>query len=822
MGGGPQRWSPVAPGHSASGIEYTIFPDAWARTSETKHGAWREIMHAATHPEEYEAKEHMPLVKLATFGHEPTDKGSLRHDENVRTIYGVEGDYDAELVSIEEAARRLREAGIEAVLHTTSRHTAERPRWRVLAPLAQPCKPEARREHVGVLNAALGGILAAESFVLSHSFYLGKLRGATEYAALHVRGECVDENLFLEPVYAVEERYAVRSDKLSEDARRFMLCDVSEETMADIESAVAALDAEKRAGPHSYHDWLEIVLALKSLDLAGYGERAWRLALDFSKRGGAAFDLRALQRKWQRETPHSTTYRTIFERAAEDGWINPRARVRDASLPDGGRTDRTDSGNVNLLFEKTLGNLRYISERRCWMQFAENVWTLDESGGAALRAAQLVGEHYFSLAAAKDAEAAQPHANDADRKRLVKLAESYRAFGSKCRNRQGIDSMLSLAARDPRFAISVSALDCDRWALGVANGVVDLRTGELRPVSREAFITKRSPFRFDPGEPAPRFRQFVSEITGVPDGCGGILPRAALASFLQRAVGYWATGRIDEHKMFVNVGEGANGKSVLFEVLSEVLGPYCVQMPASAMMSSGREVDSERPTPFEANLAGARLAYGSEPKEGSKLAAAWVKRHTGEGKQTARGLHQAPFTFSTTHKLALLTNHEPALDHLDDATRGRFHIVPYEMQWNRPGLPTRDETLPDADKTLPEKLIAEGEGILAWIVEGARLYFADHLNPPEEVAARTRAYFKQQDALEMWLETMTRCPASEGTGAAELFNSFRAWCDLNGFGLAGPKTPHAFGPALKQRNVSHRRSEAGTVYGLRGGVAGLF
>jgi putative DNA primase/helicase len=799
-------------------FEYTYFQNVQARTREARRGTWEDIVHAVSNPREYDAKEHMPLIKLATFGDTRTDAGSLRHDGNVRGVYGVEGDYDRGIVSVDEAVRALRDASIEAVVYTTPRHSPEQPRWRVLAPTSQPCSAKSRRELAGVLNAALNGILAVESFSLSQSFYFGKVRGR-EYRAERVRGDCIDKNLFLEAVYpaSLSAITAASGSRVGSDQRKFMLCDVTDTTIADIESALAALDANKRCGPHSYHEWLEIIFALKSLDEAGRGERAWQLAVEFSQRGGDAFNLKVLEAKW-RENPHSTTYKTIFMRAAEDGWRNPRASVHDDSMPDGGRTDRTDSGNVNLLFEKTSGNLRYITELRCWMHFAGGAWFVDPTGGAALRAAQVVGEHYFTLAAAKneEAEQAQVQARTADCKHLTKVAESIRAWGARCRNRHGIDSMLALAARDARFAISVTALDRDPWMLGVANGVVNLRTGELRRDSRDAFTTKRSPFRFDPHHPAPRFRRFVQEITGLPDGRRGIVPRPAVEAYLQRAVGYWATGSIAEHKMFVNIGAGANGKSVLFDVLAEVFGPYCVLMPAKLMMVSGREGSGEGPTPFEARLAGARLAYGSEPKEGSKLDAAWVKRHTGEGKQTARGLQQDPFTFATTHKLALLTNHEPPLDHLDDATRARFHMLPYEVQWNRPGVPQRNESLPDADKGLTEKLLAEGDGVLAWIVEGASLYARDGLNPPQEVATRTLEYFKQQDALELWLEEMSRCSAAEGTGATALFEAFRAWCHVEGFASAGPTTPHAFGRELKRRNVESTRSGGkGTMYGLR-------
>lgn len=267
--------------------------------------------------------------------------------------------------------------------------------------------------------------------------------------------------------------------------------------------------------------------------------------------------------------------------------------------------------------------------------------------------------------------------------------------------------------------------------------------------------------------------------------------------------------------MFVAVGGGSNGKSVLFEVLAEVLGPYAVAIPPDAMMSTSRESDGERPTPFARTLAGARLAYGSEAKEGQKLNAAWVKKQTGDARLTARGLHENAFTFEVTHKLALLTNHEPHLDHMDEATRGRFHTIPFDCRWNRPGVPSRDPNLPDGDKHLMQTLLAEGEGILAWIVSGAAAYARDGLEPPPEVTARTLAYFAEQDAFGQWVTTMERCTAKAGTGAAALFASFQAWCFGEGVSDASPSTQRAFASRLQAEGIESARVSSGTVWGLR-------
>lgn len=158
-------------------IRYTIFKNVLAVNKKELISQWSDFAAHLACPNAYPSKNAMPLVKLATFGDLRTKKNSLRHDENLEKVTGIEGDYDGELVPIEEAKRRLEAHGIRAVLYTSASHTPSAPRWRALAPLSREHLPEQRRDLVDKLNHALGGILAAESFTLSQSFYFGQIEG---------------------------------------------------------------------------------------------------------------------------------------------------------------------------------------------------------------------------------------------------------------------------------------------------------------------------------------------------------------------------------------------------------------------------------------------------------------------------------------------------------------------------------------------------------------------------------------------------------------------------------------------------------------------
>ncbi|MFN3992961.1 MAG: VapE domain-containing protein [Tabrizicola flagellatus] len=155
-------------------LAVSLFADVKAQRIEPNHLSLRQLQDRLNSTTARD-KAALPLVKLATFGDARTDKGSLRHDANLLRVSGVEGDYDAGAVSPRQAAERLRRAGIASLIYTTPSHTAQAPRWRVLAPLARQVEPAEREALCARLNGALGGILATESFTPSQSYYFGGL-----------------------------------------------------------------------------------------------------------------------------------------------------------------------------------------------------------------------------------------------------------------------------------------------------------------------------------------------------------------------------------------------------------------------------------------------------------------------------------------------------------------------------------------------------------------------------------------------------------------------------------------------------------------------
>ena len=121
----------------------------------------------------------LPWLKLALFGDKRSDKNSLRNNDNVLQVSGIEGDHDSGNLSFDEAVARIREANIRALLYTSASHEpGVKERWRILAPLSRNREPEMRGELVARVNGLLNGHLAGESFTLSQAYLYGHLPDA--------------------------------------------------------------------------------------------------------------------------------------------------------------------------------------------------------------------------------------------------------------------------------------------------------------------------------------------------------------------------------------------------------------------------------------------------------------------------------------------------------------------------------------------------------------------------------------------------------------------------------------------------------------------
>lgn len=400
---------------------------------------------------------------------------------------------------------------------------------------------------------------------------------------------------------------------------------------------------------------------------------------------------------------------------------------------------RTDDGNALRLVDAHEQEIRYCPQRG-WLVWDGHRWSWDQ-----------VGRVY---------ELARAIARD------LPNGEGEAQHKAKSLSARGLESMVKVARTDPRIVTPIAALDAEPWQLNTPGGVVDLRTATITAPDPASLHTRSTLVEPDFERPAERWTQFLMATFG---------GDYDLIAYVHRLLGLSLVGEVLEQILPFAFGDGANGKSTLADTVMRIVGigetGYAISAPSEMLLASAA---NSHPTEI-ARLAGARLVVASELDDDQRFAEARIKMLTGSDVITGRFMRQDFFSFSPTHTLWLLGNHQPAVRTGGPAFWRRLRLVPFL------------NTVPEAqrDVHLESKLVdGEGPSILAWLIRGASAYVRLGLPTPASVATATSSYAADQDTVTRFVTEM--CTLGDPTQqqmrvtSTALRAAYERWCQQEG------------------------------------------
>lgn len=370
-------------------------------------------------------------------------------------------------------------------------------------------------------------------------------------------------------------------------------------------------------------------------------------------------------------------------------------------------------------------------------------------------------------------------------------AEKYRNGVIKRRSTQRINATLSEAA--PHIEIDTKDLDADAFILNTPNGIVDLRTGQIRPNDPKEYCTKITTVAPD-DEGAEMFEEFLDQIT-----CDD----ADLKRYLQEISGEFAVGVVKREELFIATGQGGNGKSTYFNLLFRIFGDYAGLISSDVLITNNRKNKS----PELAELRGKRMILAAELDEGTRLDAGIVKRLASTDPIRAEKKYRDPFDFIPSHSVILYTNHLPKVGARDSGTWDRLRVIPFNARFRN----TKTE-VKDYASVLYEKA---GGAVLKWVVEGAQRYIANdfHIEQPECVKRAIEEYRKANDWLTAFLEERCYVSFQYREAGGELYREYRKYCESMG---DFPRSSAEFKQALESIGIEYKKTKNGAIYrGLR-------
>jgi putative DNA primase/helicase len=432
----------------------------------------------------------------------------------------------------------------------------------------------------------------------------------------------------------------------------------------------------------------------------------------------------------------------------------------------------TDLGNAQRFLTAWGRSVRYITESKMWIHWNGRVWERLEGEGLVTQLAHRTARSISEGLAQID--------NDEERK-------SVRKWGGVSEGSSRVDAMVNTAR--PYIEIPAGALDTHNDLLCVNNGIVNLKTGKLEPHNPNYYITKIIPIDYTPGAPAPHWGRFLHTVF---EG------NTELIQWIQRVMGYTLTGSTDEHCLFFVYGVGKNGKSIFFEVLRKLLVDHLKVTSIEALLHTEQ---TGGPTPYVADLQGARCAMASEMPQGKRFNESLLKTLTGGDTLTARRLFGQPFSFRPTHTLWVSGNYLPRVTGDDEGIWRRVRIIPFKNIIQNPRPATE----------LLEEFQSELAGILAWVIEGSGLWYREGKLPDNPtVATATNEYRGQEDIITLFLSECCILKPSAQTLRASVYGAFQLW----GIREGDKKTIEG----ITQRQLTEKLKRKGIERGGSGGM----
>ena len=498
--------------------------------------------------------------------------------------------------------------------------------------------------------------------------------------------------------------------------------------------------------------WIETGMALKPAYGDEVGFDLWDVThVDDRARADAPAQWASFAAEPQ---PGHVTIGTIIKAAKDAGFTHAlSAQPVSASLAGTAEVRFTGTGvdeeNGKLFADAFRNRLLYVYETGDWLQFSPRQGWVSAQPGEADRAAK---EVLTKLRREAGDRYKVEGAEDPSAKRMM----AHVRYTSKATN---LRAMIEMAKSEPGMTVRLSDFDDDPMLLGVTNGVLDLRTSKLLPVSPDVLVSKRCNVAYDPSATCPRTVQFLKEVQ----------PEKETAFFLLRLMGSCLTGDASRQGFGFLYGHGANGKSVLIELIAWLLGDYAHKIPTEMLMRHQR--NPQGPSPDIVSLKGRRFVYANETEEGGRLDEARIKDLTGGDTLTGRAVYgKANISFRPSFKLFVVGNHKPEIADTSYGMWRRVALIPFE------------QTIPEAkrDPKLLEALKGEGSGILNVLLFFLRDCEQNGLSTPEKIKAATAAYRDEQDILGDWLGENCNAGPSCSVQKKVLYADYVSWTDRNG------------------------------------------
>lgn len=243
-----------------------------------------------------------------------------------------------------------------------------------------------------------------------------------------------------------------------------------------------------------------------------------------------------------------------------------------------------------------------------------------------------------------------------------------------------------------QFPYSVMTLDTAPPAskINFDNGTLDLVTMKFSNHSYKDYFPYVLPYGYDPNAACPVFEKFLSEV----------LPERQVQDVIAEYIAWLFTPSLKLEKVMLLYGKGCNGKSVLVEIIENLIGQENVSHESLSDLADNANA--------RANIIGKRLNTCTDI--GTAIENPDVLKRLASGESiSVKKLYQDVATVDDYAKNIFCCNELPKSKDMSDGFVRRLLIIPFDRQ-----IP-KDRV----DPTLASRIISnELPGIMNWVIDG--------------------------------------------------------------------------------------------------------
>lgn len=303
--------------------------------------------------------------------------------------------------------------------------------------------------------------------------------------------------------------------------------------------------------------------------------------------------------------------------------------------------------------------------------------------------------------------------------------------------------------------------------VAVNNGVYDLKEKVLLPFDSQYYFRNKSPVQYDEDAQCPNFLAAIESIF-----CGD----RELIKVVQQQFGNCFLETCKAEKMFFWIGTGSNGKSLLAEVLTALIGAENIShIPLSGFSDKfGLE-----------GLINKKLNLSAENEmERGALSTAPLKAITSGDTLNVQRKYKTAVSIKQSTKLIFLMNNLPTTLDLTLGFSRKLLVIPFNRIY-------RSEEM---DKHLKEKLLKEQSGILNWTLEGAISLMENGFEFANSKAIQqtTQRYQQDQNPVKSFFQEVLKPVPKSRESRKEILSAYKRWLDGQGLSAKGTDSTQRF------------------------------